>query len=123
MDRLVKAPQSDIFICGGCNRTIFNLIDCGTETKTAEKKMKGPSKTNPDTGAVKGRPVNTPAEIHRHLDRYAIGQDGAKKTLSVAVYDYGKRLKNKSGLIKKSDILLIGPSGCGKTLLAKILDD
>ena len=55
------------------------------------------------------------------MDRFIIGQEKAKKVLSVAVYNHSKRLKDKSGLIKKSNILLAGPSGCGKTLLAKTL--
>lgn len=61
----------------------------------------------------------TPSEIHQQLDRYIIGQEKAKKVLSVAIYNHSKRLNDKTGLIKKSNILLAGPSGCGKTLLAK----
>lgn len=73
------------------------------------------------TGTVKKVAAAIPAEIHRQMDRYIVGQDKAKKILSVAIYNHAKRLKDKTGLIKKSNILLIGPSGCGKTLLAKTL--
>lgn len=66
-------------------------------------------------------PSLTPHEIHRQLDRFIIGQEKAKKVLSVAVYNHIKRLQDESGLIKKSNILLAGPSGCGKTLIAKTL--
>lgn len=63
----------------------------------------------------------TPHQIHHQLDRFIIGQERAKKVLSVAVYNHIKRLQDETGLIKKSNILLAGPSGCGKTLIAKTL--
>ncbi len=66
-----------------------------------------------------------PAEIKKHLDQYVIGQDDAKKVLSVAVYNHFKRLlhKNKTNDVEleKSNILLVGETGTGKTLLAKTL--
>ncbi len=65
------------------------------------------------------RTMKTPFEIKEHLDRYVIGQDEAKKTLAVAVYNHKKRLRDSLGLIKKSNILLTGPTGCGKTRLAQ----
>lgn len=69
----------------------------------------------------------TPAQIKDHLDQYVIGQEAAKKTLAVAVYNHYKRLRHneagkKSGVeLAKSNILLIGPTGSGKTLLAATL--
>ena len=67
----------------------------------------------------------TPAEIKKVLDDYVIGQEEAKKTLSVAVYNHYKRINNNDILddieIQKSNILLLGPTGCGKTLLAQTL--
>ena len=68
-----------------------------------------------------------PAEIKKHLDQYVIGQDEAKKFLSVAVYNHYKRLRHGGGArgedveLSKSNILLVGPSGSGKTLLAETL--
>lgn len=64
----------------------------------------------------------TPMEIKSYLDRYVIGQDLAKRSLSVAVRNHYKRLSQvNSDLIKKSNVLLIGPTGSGKTLLARKL--
>ena len=69
--------------------------------------------------------ILTPAEIKKVLDDYVIGQEEAKKTLSVAVYNHYKRVNNLEQLkdieIQKSNILLLGPTGCGKTLLAQTL--
>ena len=66
-----------------------------------------------------------PSEIKKVLDDYVIGQEEAKKTLSVAVYNHYKRINNSTVLddieIQKSNILLLGPTGCGKTLLAQTL--
>jgi ATP-dependent Clp protease ATP-binding subunit ClpX len=75
----------------------------------------------------KGSDLPTPAEIKANLDNYVIGQELAKRTLAVAVYNHYKRLKHKESSKKddvelaKSNILLIGPTGSGKTLLAQTL--
>lgn len=71
--------------------------------------------------------IPTPPAIKEHLDKYVIGQDLAKKSLSVAVHNHYKRIlsmgtKAASGIeLQKSNILLVGPTGCGKTLLAQTL--
>jgi ATP-dependent Clp protease ATP-binding subunit ClpX len=75
----------------------------------------------------KGADLPTPAEIKANLDNYVIGQEPAKRTLAVAVYNHYKRLKHKESSKKddveltKSNILLIGPTGSGKTLLAQTM--
>ncbi len=81
-----------------------------------------------DTPEIKGKSdLPTPADIKTNLDNYVIGQERAKRTLAVAVYNHYKRLKHKSDTkggdveLSKSNILLIGPTGSGKTLLAQTL--
>jgi len=69
--------------------------------------------------------IPKPHEIKEILDEYVIGQEEAKKTLSVAVYNHYKRINNLDKVndveIQKSNVLLLGPTGCGKTLLAQTL--
>ena len=69
--------------------------------------------------------VPAPREIYQHLNEWVVGQDQAKRVLSVAVYNHYKRIANSTPqddvLLEKSNILLIGPTGCGKTLLARTL--
>ncbi len=106
------AGQNGAYICDEC------VEICGDMIKDAE--------TAEDTAPV---PLKKPSEIKAELDRYIVGQDEAKKVLSVAVYNHYKRInhlaKEDGDLgdveIEKSNILLLGPTGCGKTLLARTL--
>ena len=106
--KLIAGPS--VFVCDECielcNDIIREEISAGTPGKADKSDL----------------PV--PHEICARLDEYVIGQEQAKKILSVAVYNHYKRLKNnvKDGVeLSKSNILLIGPTGSGKTLLAQTL--
>ena len=103
-------------ICDQCIVECNALCDKAYEPNTGD---------NTPLSIESGAPLPTPREISAHLDDYVIGQEHAKKSLAVAVYNHYKRLQYPKAPnnveIAKSNILLIGPTGSGKTLLAQTL--
>ncbi len=116
VDRLIAGPPG-VNICNECVEV------CGTLLKQQTEKSGGKTpaaKMAPRLGTL------TPLDIKGHLDQYIIGQESAKRTIAVAVYNHYKRLRHNSSStsgveLEKSNILLLGPTGSGKTAIARCL--
>lgn len=106
VEKLISGPRG--FICDKCVRLCNNILD-----------KKAAPKSSIDTKILK------PKEIYDLLGQYIIGQEAARKTIAVSVYNHYKRIRNlkKPGEVEfnKSNVLLLGPTGSGKTLIAKTL--
>lgn len=109
--RIIAGPG--VYICDECVTLCKNIVEEGYyDDEELEEK-------------VKGLRLLKPEEIKQILDDYVIGQEEAKRTLAVAVYNHYKRINNEERIddieIQKSNVLLLGPTGSGKTLLAQTL--
>ena len=115
VDRIIAGPG--VYICDECVKVCSNII---------ENDLYEDSELSYELEDITELPK--PEEIKKILDEYVIGQEEAKRTLAVAVYNHYKRINNEKNIkekddveIQKSNILLLGPTGCGKTLLAQTL--
>lgn len=135
--KLIAGPG--VYICDECVDLCNEILDeelletNGAAPSAQQPRPEPPQKRRNRSAGISLNQIPKPREIKEHLDEHVIGQDEAKKVLSVAVYNHYKRLsivqnKNSSKTaseevveLQKSNILLIGPTGCGKTLLAQTL--
>ena len=113
VERIIAGPG--VYICDECIKVCTNIIENDLYEDSEISYEESDSTKLPK-----------PEEIKEILDQYVIGQETAKKTLAVAVYNHYKRISNQNEdkddvEIQKSNILLLGPTGCGKTLLAQTL--
>ena len=112
-ERIIAGPG--VYICDECIKVCNNIL----EDDMYEEELTYTLNNEEEK-------LLTPVEIKEILDSYVIGQEEAKKTLAVAVYNHYKRIDNQSNKkddveLQKSNVLLLGPTGCGKTLLAQTL--
>ncbi|NJL36857.1 MAG: ATP-dependent protease ATP-binding subunit ClpX [Leptolyngbyaceae cyanobacterium RM2_2_4] len=133
--KLIAGPG--VYICDECVDLCNEILDeelfdsSSAVPQPAPRREQQPEKRQTRSANISLNQIPKPREIKKHLDEHVIGQDEAKKVLSVAVYNHYKRLSfiqsKGSGKVEdavelqKSNILLIGPTGCGKTLLAQTL--
>ncbi|MBE6895389.1 MAG: ATP-dependent Clp protease ATP-binding subunit ClpX [Ruminococcaceae bacterium] len=119
-ERIVLGPG--VNICNECIELCSSLLE---EDGIIQSKSNLPKGRKSDKGNNLDINILSPAQIKDGLDKYVIGQDEAKKVLSVAVYNHYKRILSNASIedveIQKSNILLLGPSGTGKTLMAQTL--
>ena len=116
--KLIAASKEDTFICDECVEWCLDLLE--DENENEQNNIDKRADINSILDKID---MLKPTIIKEYLDQYIIGQDEAKKSLAVAVYNHYKRIKNKDHDvdIQKSNLLFIGPTGSGKTYMAETL--
>ena len=117
-----REESDDLFLVSDEERTVFICRDCYEKAGEYFNLYKNKEQTNEE---INWKEL-TPSKIHAHLDKYIIGQEYAKKVLSVAVYNHYKMLdyakdKNNDVELETSNIVMLGPTGTGKTAIVKAL--
>ena len=125
VERMIIGPG--VNICSECIGLCHDLLSDKPDQPKSARPARGSASRAHVQPAAADLDINimTPAEIKEGLDQYVIGQDEAKRVLSVSVYNHYKRILSGKGgdvELQKSNVLLLGPSGVGKTLLAQTLD-
>lgn len=123
-----KATETEVLIPSAITPGVYLCSDCADSIHDILQEYRGESSSRKGARHDDAMPalesIPKPREIKEYLDQYVIGQDSAKRYLSVAVYNHYKRLQQPQGDdvdIEKSNIVLVGPTGTGKTLLAKTI--
>ena len=126
---LIPSPLGDAYICTNCIQMAAEALGIISDDTAARARRSNAANIERQQFASAGNEhfdhIPLPSEIKNFLDQYVIGQDTAKKYLSVAVYNHYKRLSQPSDEndteIEKSNIIMVGPTGTGKTLLARTI--
>lgn len=124
VNKLIEGPDG-IYICDECVEICHKIMLEGESPRKKPDIENNSNFSEAQKELINSEGLPSPEKLKKVLDEYVIGQEQAKKVLSVAVYNHYKRINNLNKIddveLQKSNILLIGPTGCGKTLLAQTL--